>query len=280
MQDGMTSKTDLSLPIDIGRIPIRIRTGESGLAQQLGEHYAGFVTSSHESTLKFEIHPKAVLPGADSDEGRLRVKHHSGRWSFQSSEVSAEWETGRNRIVVRQTSGAASIDYLLRMVHTLLLIPEGGFLLHASSVRRSGRAVLFVGASGAGKSTISSLAPPDATLLGDDTSYVRRQNGDYHAFGTPFSPMPAKRGVNVSAPISGVYFLEQGPTNRIEPIPPPEALRRLMGGIRFFSDDALFPAEHPDLVRQIFASAVEFLQAVPAHRLTFAPDRRVWGLLI
>ena len=66
-----------------------------------------------------------------------------------------------------------AIDSVLRIVHTLLLSAEGGFLLHASSVVRNGRAFLFTGPSGAGKTTIVGLAPHDVTVLTDEISYVR-----------------------------------------------------------------------------------------------------------
>src|SRR4051812_48857544 len=143
MQNTMNSTAGPGDAIDIGRVPIRIHGAGPAFARELGEHYAGFFTSSDEQALGLELEPDAVRPDGVSGEACLRVTHDSGRWSFRDGEVSAEWDTGRNRIVVRQTSGAVSIDCLVRMVHTLLLIPEGGFLVHASSVRRNGRAMLF-----------------------------------------------------------------------------------------------------------------------------------------
>jgi ABC-type iron transport system FetAB ATPase subunit len=72
---------------------------------------------------------------------------------------------------------------VLRILHTLLLAAEGGFLVHAASAVRNGRAFLFAGLSGAGKTTIAGLAPPDATLLTDEISYVRKLDDHYYAFG-------------------------------------------------------------------------------------------------
>ena len=64
---------------------------------------------------------------------------------------------------------------MLRIVHTLVLARQGGFLLHSASAIRNGKAFLFAGVSEAGKTTISRLAPPDATLLTDEISYVRKE---------------------------------------------------------------------------------------------------------
>jgi len=51
------------------------------------------------------------------------------------------------------------------MLHSLILARDGGFLVHAASAVRNGRAFLFAGVSGAGKTTIWRLAPPDVALL-------------------------------------------------------------------------------------------------------------------
>lgn len=161
---------------------------------------------------------------------------------------------------------------MLRIVHTLILAREGGFLIHAASGIRNGHAYLFAGVSGAGKTTISRLAPPDTTLLSDEISYVRRDGPGYVACGTPFSGELAKSGENQSAAISTVFLLHQGPENRIDDIEPQEAVRSLLRNILFFAEDA-------ELVRLVFQSACEFTARVPVRRLTFTPDQRVWEMI-
>jgi len=70
--------------------------------------------------------------------------------------------TGRGR--VRQNANPYSLDSVLRILHSLILAERGGFLLHAASAICNGRAYLFSGVSGAGKTTMTRLAPPDITL--------------------------------------------------------------------------------------------------------------------
>ena len=144
--------------------------------------------------------------------------------------------------------------------------------MHAASAIRGGKAFLFSGVSGAGKTTISRLAPPDVILLTDEISYVRREGERYVACGTPFAGELARLGENRSAPLSTLFFLEKGPENRIDPVPPAEALQKLMRNILFFADD-------PALVELVFQSAYEFASVVPIQRLTFVPDQRVWDLI-
>ncbi len=97
---------------------------------------------------------------------------------MRRGDFRAHWDPSAGRGHIRQSANPYSIDSVLRIVHTLILAREGGFLLHSAGAIRNGRAFLFSGVSGAGKTTISRLAPPDVTLLTDEVSYIRRNEGD------------------------------------------------------------------------------------------------------
>jgi len=210
-----------------------------------------------EQTSKFEH-------GAD-----LLVKKHAGLWTFRRGDFRAEWnpETGIGKIL--QSANPYSADAVLRIVHTLILARQGGFLLHAASAVRDGRAFLFSGVSGAGKTTISRLAPPDATLLTDEISYIRPDGNGFRAFGTPFAGELATLGENVSAPVSTLFFLEKGEENRVENVSKDQAMRSLLRNILFFAEDS-------ELVNLVFQSACNFVERARTRRLVFVPDRRVW----
>src|ERR1019366_9947303 len=122
----------------------------------------------------------------------------------------------------------------------------------ASSAIRNGRAFLFSGVSGSGKTTMARLAPPDAALLTDEISYVTRQNDRYLAVGTPFFGELARVGENLRAPIECIYLLAKGPENKIEPIVGADAVRGLLGNILFFARD-------PEFVRMVFDAAFDFV---------------------
>jgi len=256
--------------IAIGGLPIRICLNDAEFLRVLQERYAGFVTSP--SGAKFEFEIDLAPPGLISEDEDVRVRLDSGRWCLDRGDFHAEWNASAARGRIRQTANPYSIDAVLRIVHTLLLAEEGGFLVHAASAVRNGRAFLFAGVSGAGKTTISRLAPEDAVLLTDEISYVRKQEGGYSAFGTPFTGELAKLGENIQAPIAALYLLAQGSENRIDPVRGTEAIRALLSNILFFAEDA-------ELVRLVFEAACEFAGRVPVYRLTFLPDARVWEMI-
>jgi hypothetical protein len=261
----------LSLVVEVGGIPVRLNTTDSGFLGMLQERYSGFLGSpSGHAEIEFDVdltQPAFVNPGTD-----VRVTHRLGRWSLRRGDFLAEWEPATRKGWIRQTANPYSIDSVLRIVHTLVLARQGGFLLHSASAVRQGKAFLFAGVSGAGKTTISRLAPPDVTLLTDEISYVRKLDSGYVAFGTPFAGELAKLGVNVSAPVAALYLLAQGPENRITPVAPGEAARSLLANTLFFAEDE-------QLVQATFHAAFEFVSRVPVSRLTFVPDSRVWELI-
>jgi hypothetical protein len=257
--------------VEIGGLPIRLRSGNPDFLRLIEERYAGYVGSSDHASFDFEV--ELAPPDTESGDEDLQVTWNSGRWVMERGDFRAEFDPATSRGRIEQTINPFSLDSVLRIVHTLLLSKKGGFLVHASSAIRNGRAFLFSGVSGAGKTTMARLAPPDAALLTDEISYVIPQDGRYFAVGTPFFGELARVGENLRAPIEAVYLLAKGPENKIEPIEGVDAVCGLMGNILFFAKD-------PEFVKLVFDAAFDFASRVPIRRLTFTPDARVWELIV
>ncbi len=259
-----------SVVIEIGGVPVRVNTTDVNFREMLQSRYSGFV--SDEGRAEFDLDVD-LSPTAFADpEANVCVTQSAGRWLLERGDFRAEWEPATRRGSIRQTANPYSIDAVLRIVHTLVLAKQGGFLLHSASAIRNGKAFLFAGVSGAGKTTISRLAPPDATLLTDEISYVRRHDNSYMAYGTPFTGELAKLGENAAAPVAALYLLAQGPENRIDPVGVADAGRELLANMLFFAEDQKF-------VHRAFQAACDFVGRVPVYRLTFVPDARVWDLI-
>ena len=143
----------------------------------------------------------------------------AGEWLLKRGDFRARWNPNASHGHIHQSRSPYAIDAVLRIVHSLILARQGGFLVHAASAIRDGKAFLFSGVSGAGKTTISRLAPPDAKLLTDEISYVRREGNRYLACGTPFAGELARVGENQSRPYQPHCFcLRKACRTRIEPV--------------------------------------------------------------
>lgn len=256
--------------VEVGGIPVLLRSDDAGFCGMLERRYSSFLNPSADCAYEFDI--RLQSPSRSMPNDNLRVFRSGACWRFERGDFTAEWDPGTRRGWVRQSANPYSIDSVLRIVHSLALAEEGGFLVHAASALRNGRAYLFAGASGAGKTTISRSAPGDATILSDEVSYVRRKEPHYAAWGTPFAGELARVGTNVSAPIDTLFFLVQGPVNRVEPVGQLAAARELMRHILFFAHD-------PEAVHRVFLGALQFVSRIKAARLICTPDKRPWELI-
>jgi len=264
-----TAASAHEIAVEIGGLPVLLRTADPAFLDVLRSRYAGFFESASAPRFEFDIDLVEPRPSTGED---IQVHLQNGSWRLSRGDFCAQWDPEQRKGQIRQSANPYSVDCVLRILHSLMLAGEGGFLLHAASAIRDGKAFLFSGVSGAGKTTISRLAPSDVTLLTDEISYVRRDAHGYVAWGTPFAGELARLGENCSAPLAALYFLNKGPENRMDPIPASDAVRLLLRNILFFAED-------PDLVAHLFRSAFEFVERVPVRQLTFFPDARVWDLI-
>jgi hypothetical protein len=104
-------------------------------------------------------------------------------------------------------------------------------LTHASSVIYEGRAYLFLGKSGTGKSTHSRMwqtALEGVELMNDDHPVLRvDEDGNTVAYGSPWSgKTPCYK--NLSAPLGGVIRISRAPHNRAVRLSPIQAYASLM----------------------------------------------------
>ena len=87
--------------------------------------------------------------------------------------------------------------------------------VHASAAAYEGSAYLFLGHSGAGKTTMSEIAIAEgATVLSDDRTIVGVRDGVSVAWGTPWHGS-GRRSSSRTAPIAGIFLLVQAAEERV-----------------------------------------------------------------
>ncbi len=110
------------------------------------------------------------------------------------------------------------------------LLQFDGMMLHSSAVVVDGKAYLFTADSGTGKSTHANLwlrlFGDRAYILNDDKPALRRIDGRWYAYGTPWS---GKHDIseNVGVPVAGIAMVNRADENAIEPCRGKDAIPRL-----------------------------------------------------
>lgn len=178
----------------------------------------------------------------------------------------------RKEDVIYLESGFAFYGNLLRF---------DGLYLHASAVALDGKAYLFSGPCGMGKSTHTRLWQhvfgEEAKVFNDDKPALRRLEDRWYAYGTPWC---GKDGININmkAPLAGICFLKQAGENSIRRLNSVEAISLfLTQTMRRFKDGAntALLLEHLDkLVREIPIFELENRPEPEAALLSYETMRR------
>jgi len=142
-----------------------------------------------------------------------------------------------------------------------------GVLVHACGLALGGRGLLFLGTSGAGKSTTARLWKErgGVTILSDDRIVIRAEGDGYRIYGTPWHG-EAGWETPASARLDAVYILDQAPRNRVQELKPSTAVAQMM--VRAFP--AMWDQKGLEFAVRFLARLAE---RVPVRRLQFLPDR-------
>jgi hypothetical protein len=168
------------------------------------------------------------------------------------------------------------LEYPLDELWLLNLLARGrGAELHCSGIKdEHGRGILFVGQSGAGKTTMSRLweAEPGVEILSDDRIVLRSvEDGQYHMYGTPWHG-EAELSSPEKAPLAAIFFLRHGERNQLRDLNRAEACARLFS----CSFPTYYDAAGLDFTLQFFE---KLTSAVPCRELSFVPEREAVELL-
>lgn len=176
----------------------------------------------------------------------------------------------RGSKVVEATHGGDTdmLRFALWMALGLLSMPSKMALVHSSTIVHQGRAVMFLGESGTGKSTHTRLwlkSIPDAHLLNDDSPIMAMENGEAVVYGSPWSGKTHCYH-QLRFPLAGVVRLSQAPYNSI----------RRLNIVEAFS--AIHPSCPPalaqdDLYQDMIVDLLsDVLGVVPMFHLECLPD--------
>ena len=152
------------------------------------------------------------------------------------------------------------------------LTQEKAIELHGSGiVRANGVANLFVGHSGAGKSTTTRLwtERENVDILSDDRIIVRHDACSptrMRMYGTPWHGEAMYASPN-SAPLTRIFVLEHGKGNAITPLTPSQAVAELFAR-------SFVPFHRHEYVDSALVFLEELANAVPVYRYAFEPDQR------
>lgn len=182
----------------------------------------------------------------------------------------------KNVLLICEESVGDGLYNFLRWYLSEKLMAIGKFVVHASCVLgKDNQAHLFLGHSGAGKTTITELSTP-RLVLGDDMNLVSIENGilmvEAGAIGGKFNSMI---GYGKKMPVKAVYWLKQDLENKkIE-------LDQLSANQKFLASFAnlYWPTLAQDKINQLMEFSLLATAQTNFYELKFIKNPSIWGHL-
>jgi len=270
-----------------------LSAAELGIEARLGPF---FTTGSPENALarvalRWEESDSAVVPPGDLifDPGAVwkiyrsgedcytLITYHSERRAAQTQAMLRANPTWDDMTLTEQRTGPRWQSVLNIGAGELILraaiLFTDGLVLHSSGLDDNGKGIVFVGHSGAGKSTQVGLwsQEPGVIAMNDDRIAVRANADGARCYGTLWGGT-ADIARNHAAPLSAIIVLEQAPENAIQALAPATAASLL--AVRAF-----LPYWDQTLMLRAMMNLNTILAHVPVYRLRCRPEAAVIPLV-
>lgn len=187
-------------------------------------------------------------------------------------------------------------SYPLDQLLMISLLPQmQGFLIHSCGFIYKDKGYLFVGSSGAGKSTMAKIlgrnnppVPPfrkggtkggfgkgilnkNISILSDDRIVARKKNDCFYIYGTPWHGTEEIVSPE-NAPLAGLFFLKKDEKNSLQKISLPDAVSRLI-------KCSFPPFWHREGIASTLKICEDIATSIPCFEFSFTPDDRAFALI-
>lgn len=247
-------------------------------------NYSPFVyEGGEEEEFSLEIVPEVDLSGkeqlfvSEPENGEQRIDIHTlpDGYVFEMAplgdlpicgwlKVSKDFSVGHLMTV---SNKIFCINNALMLMYAFRTAGMDTIEIHASCTVNSGRAFLFLGKSGTGKSTHSSLwlkNIPGSWLLNDDNPVIRIVDGVPRVYGTPWSGKTPCY-INDNYPVGAIVRINQAPKNEIHKMSVVEGFASL-----YSSSSGLRAIK--SIADGLFATVSSVVQKVPCYLMDCLPD--------
>jgi hypothetical protein len=229
---------------------------------------------------EFKKTPVHIDDCQEEDMPRLDLYHdEQGDWVIEMAPVqkapicgwlsmSADFCRGKLHIEKPDRLGLFAVNNAAMVMYAFSTAGLKTLEMHSSVVCKDGRAYMFLGKSGTGKSTHSNLwlkYIPGSELMNDDNPIIRVQNdGMVMVYGSPWSGK-TRCYRNVEAPVGALVMLRQCKENKIVRQSVIEAYASIFMSCSGYKEDS-------DMGDELHETIAAVLEKVPCWLLDCLPD--------
>jgi hypothetical protein len=192
--------------------------------------------------------------------------------SFRRADYLIEADLDYRQAKVSVHDELALKHALMNIYSSYLVYHQWGLLVHSSCVMDKGKAYMFAGHSGAGKSTAAKLSSP-RELLSDEATVVKITPDQITVFNSPFrSELEGSSDVEGSSPLGNIYILNQAIQNKTVPLSRSNGFLHLIDKIFYWS-------HNPEETKKILGLLQNLANTVPIYELHFQKNNTFWELI-
>lgn len=201
--------------LNIANFNIQIKFGKTEwpwlkkkMIDELFNYYDGFIVNEAPKKIDYKIN--------FIDKKTLEI---ISRFKEKKTFINFYQEEKNGDITTFYQISISQFQLVIRDVLEKLLTKNKGFIFHASASNVKGRAYIFLGRPGAGKSTVMKLLNERFPSLADDSVIIRKENKSYSLYQTPFIEkenwVKKRHG---DFPIKKIFFLRKANYFKMEKI--------------------------------------------------------------
>jgi hypothetical protein len=201
----------------------------------------------------------------------VKVSQSETQISFRRADYLIEVDSKYKAATISVNDELALKHALMNLFSSFIVYHNWGLLIHSSCVIEDGKAHIFAGQSGAGKSTAAKLSFP-RKLLSDEATLVKITQEEVTVFNSPFRSEIEAVQFKGNVPLASVQVLYQALHNSRDKLKKTDALLQLM-------DKVFFWPHSQEETKTIMKLMTMLVKKVPAYELHFQKNNTFWELI-
>jgi hypothetical protein len=201
----------------------------------------------------------------------VQITTNSDFISYKRADYFIKVDKNYREAVISVHNEFALKHALTNLYSAFIVHHQWGLLIHSSCVEQNGKAYLFAGQSGAGKSTVAQVSTP-RPLLSDEASILKINENEVKVFDSPFRSELISSYDPGTCELAGIYLLNQSLDVRTSLIKKSDAMLDIINKIFHWHRDSNETAKLLNMCKHL-------VDQVPVYNLYFQKNNTFWELI-
>jgi hypothetical protein len=256
------------IQIKIGEHLFEISMKSELMENLFGHNFKTVLDNAKQPDVKIELLDYYESPFVNYEVTILKEK---GKIIFRRSDYLIEATPDYKSAKILVHNEMALKHALMNLYSSYIVYHNWGLLIHSSCAVEDGKAHIFAGQSGAGKSTVARLSQP-RELLSDEAALIKITSDKIKVFNSPFRSEIITTGIKEYVPLASIQILHQALQNNRLDLRKADAFVHLLDKIFFWSQDS-------EDTKKIMSLLKMLVDRVPVYELYFRKDDTFWELI-